>query len=78
MEILKIFLFSNRIGFNSEKEAEIDRHPERRMKAAWAAYEQKHLQRIKQENPSLRLSQLKEMLRKEFNKSPENPMNQIN
>ncbi|XP_027200240.2 coiled-coil domain-containing protein 124 [Dermatophagoides pteronyssinus] len=62
----------------SEKEAEIDRHPERRMKAAWAAYEQKHLARIKQENPSLRLSQLKEMLRKEFNKSPENPMNQIN
>nr|XP_027200239.1 coiled-coil domain-containing protein 124-like isoform X1 [Dermatophagoides pteronyssinus] len=66
------------INILSEKEAEIDRHPERRMKAAWAAYEQKHLARIKQENPSLRLSQLKEMLRKEFNKSPENPMNQIN
>lgn len=47
------------------------------MKAAWAAYEEKHLARIKQENPSLRLSQLKELLRKEFNKSPENPMNQI-
>lgn len=61
----------------SNNEAEIDRHPERRMKAAWAAYEEKHLARIKQENPSLRLSQLKEMLRKEFNKSPENPMNQI-
>lgn len=60
----------------SLNEPEIDKHPERRMRAAWLAYEEKHLPRLKQENPSFRLSQLREMLRKEFNKSAENPINQ--
>lgn len=32
--------------------------------------------RLKAENPSLRQSQLKQMLRKEWQKSPENPLNQ--
>lgn len=32
--------------------------------------------RIKQENPTLRLSQLKQILKKEWMKSPENPLNQ--
>ena len=53
-----------------------DRHPERRMKAAYAAYEERELPRLKEENPNLRMSQLKQLLRKEWMKSPENPMNQ--
>ncbi|UXI17082.1 unc-13 [Sarcoptes scabiei] len=64
------------ISILSLNEPEIDKHPERRMRAAWLAYEEKHLPRLKQENPSFRLSQLREMLRKEFNKSAENPINQ--
>ncbi len=53
-----------------------DSHPERRMKAAYAAYEERELPRLKEENPNLRMSQLKQLLRKEWMKSPENPMNQ--
>ena len=55
----------------------VERHPERRMKAAYAAFEERELPRLKAKNPNLRLSQLKQLLRKEWMKSPENPMNQI-
>ncbi|KAG9486253.1 hypothetical protein GDO78_006586 [Eleutherodactylus coqui] len=55
---------------------ELDRHPERRMKAAFTAYEELNLPRLKEENPNMRLSQLKQLLKKEWMKSPENPMNQ--
>ncbi|XP_063313393.1 coiled-coil domain-containing protein 124 [Pelobates fuscus] len=55
---------------------DLDRHPERRMKAAFTAYEEINLPRLKQENPNMRLSQLKQLLKKEWMKSPENPMNQ--
>eukprot|EP00123_Amoebidium_parasiticum_P017637 comp23926_c1_seq1/m.42241 comp23926_c1_seq1/g.42241 ORF comp23926_c1_seq1/g.42241 comp23926_c1_seq1/m.42241 type:complete len:216 (-) comp23926_c1_seq1:207-854(-) len=53
-----------------------DRFPEKRLKAAYTAYEAKRLPELKKENPSLRLTQLKEMLWKEWQKSPENPLNQ--
>ncbi|XP_075062919.1 coiled-coil domain-containing protein 124 [Mixophyes fleayi] len=55
---------------------ELDRHPERRVKAAFIAFEELNLPRLKQENPNMRLSQLKQLLKKEWMKSPENPMNQ--
>ncbi|XP_043946568.1 coiled-coil domain-containing protein 124 [Protopterus annectens] len=55
---------------------DLDRHPERRMKAAFAAFEEVNLPRLKNENPNMRLSQLKQLLKKEWMKSPENPMNQ--
>ena len=55
----------------------LDRHPERRVKAAYAAYEDKYLPQLKDENPGLRLSQLKERLFKQWQKAPENPMNQV-
>ncbi|RPB17974.1 DUF1014-domain-containing protein [Terfezia boudieri ATCC MYA-4762] len=55
---------------------EIDRHPEKRVKAAYAAFEERRLQELRVEHPGLRLGQMKEMIRKEFEKSPENPRNQ--
>ncbi|XP_042527195.1 coiled-coil domain-containing protein 124 [Dipodomys spectabilis] len=55
---------------------EADRHPERRMRAAFAAFEEVQLPRLKQENPNMRLSQLKQLLKKEWLRSPDNPMNQ--
>ncbi|XP_031196054.1 coiled-coil domain-containing protein 124 isoform X2 [Mastomys coucha] len=55
---------------------EADRHPERRMRAAFTAFEEVHLPRLKQENPNMRLSQLKQLLKKEWLRSPDNPMNQ--
>lgn len=56
--------------------SEVDKHPEKRLKAAYNSFEEINLPRLKAENPSLRLSQLKQMLRKEWLKSPQNPMNQ--
>ncbi|KAM6169092.1 coiled-coil domain-containing protein 124 isoform 1-T3 [Erethizon dorsatum] len=55
---------------------EADRHPERRMRAAFTAFEEAQLPRLKQENPNMRLSQLKQLLKKEWLRCPENPMNQ--
>jgi hypothetical protein len=60
----------------SLKEPDVDRHPEKRLKAAFAAFEEANMPRIKSENPTLRLSQLKQILRKEWMRSPENPLNQ--
>ncbi|VDD87965.1 unnamed protein product [Enterobius vermicularis] len=54
----------------------IDRHPEKRVKAAYAAFEEKMMPRLKVEHPTFRLSQLRQVLKKEWQKSPENPLNQ--
>ncbi|XP_026758895.1 coiled-coil domain-containing protein 124 isoform X1 [Galleria mellonella] len=63
------------ISILSDK-SEVDRHPEKRLKAAYTAFEESNLPRLKAENPNLRLSQLKQMLKKEWLKSPQNPINQ--
>ncbi|EDV94701.1 coiled-coil domain-containing protein 124 [Drosophila grimshawi] len=55
---------------------EDDKHPEKRMRAAYKTFEANNMPRIKAENPSLRMSQWKQMLMKEWNKSPDNPFNQ--
>jgi len=55
---------------------EIDRHPERRVKAAYEAFKERRLSEMKVEHPGLRLGSMKEIIWKEFKKSPENPMNQ--
>ncbi|KAK0093671.1 hypothetical protein PV326_012942 [Microctonus aethiopoides] len=60
----------------STKDPEVDRHPEKRMKAAYASFEERMMPIIKENNPTLRLSQLKQLLKKEWMKSPENPLNQ--
>ncbi|KAL7884476.1 hypothetical protein AOLI_G00072460 [Acnodon oligacanthus] len=63
------------IAVLSTKE-DLDRHPERRMKAAYTAFEEANMARLKMENPNMRMSQLKQQLKKEWTKSPENPLNQ--
>ena len=57
-------------------QGKVDKNPEKRLKAAYAAFEERELPRLKAENFNLRQSQLKQQLRKEWMKSPENPMNQ--
>lgn len=57
--------------------AKVDRHPERRFKAAYAAFEARRMPEIEQENPGLRKNQREQMCRKEFEKSEENPFNQV-
>ncbi|ODQ80918.1 hypothetical protein BABINDRAFT_6789 [Babjeviella inositovora NRRL Y-12698] len=61
-------------GFSAK---DIDRHPERRYKAAYAAYEETRVPELRKEHPGLRLQQVKQLVHKEFEKSPENPFNQI-
>ena len=58
--------------------AKVDRHPERRFKAAYAAFEARRLPEIEEEKPGLRKNQRIEIVRKEFEKSEENPFNQAN
>jgi len=60
-----------------ESEDAVDKHPEKRVKAAYAAFESRRMPSMKDENPNLRLSQLRQMLKKEWQRSPENPMNQL-
>lgn len=58
----------------------VDRHPERRFKAALAAYEERRLEEMESDGSGqgLRLNQKKANIRKEFEKSPDNPFNQVN
>ncbi|KAK1235761.1 hypothetical protein PQX77_001005 [Marasmius sp. AFHP31] len=56
--------------------AGIERHPERRFKAAFEAYQERELPKAKVDHPGLRLQQYKDLLFKQFQKSPENPFNQ--
>ena len=48
--------------------AGIDRHPERRQKAALAAFEDRRLPELRKEHPGLRLQQYKDLIYKEFQK----------
>ena len=53
----------------------VDKHPEKRMKAAYEDFENQRLPELKMEYGNMRLSQLKQMLRKEWQKHPDNPLN---
>lgn len=61
---------------SSPNQDKVDRHPERRFKAAYAAYEARRLPQLEEETKGLRRQQRIEIVRKEFEKSPENPFNQ--
>ena len=54
----------------------VDQHPEKRVRAAYQAYEERRMAQVKAENPNLRLSQLRQIIKKDWNKSPDNPLNQ--
>ncbi|KAI9847438.1 MAG: hypothetical protein M1830_007360, partial [Pleopsidium flavum] len=55
----------------------LDRHPERRFKAAYAAYEARRLPELEEEQKGLRRQQRIDIVRKEFERSAENPFNQV-
>lgn len=64
------------LTLTSDSQDKIDRHPERRFKAAYAAFEERRLDEMKDEK-GLRRQQKVDQIRKEFEKSPENPFNQV-
>ncbi|XP_031380791.1 coiled-coil domain-containing protein 124 [Punica granatum] len=55
----------------------VDRHPERRLKASFKAFEEAELPKLKEEKPGLTHTQYKDMIWKLWKKSPDNPINQI-
>jgi hypothetical protein len=63
----------------SSDAAKIDKHPERRYKAALAQFEERRLKEMEADGTGagLRLNQKKEKIKKEFERSPENPFNQL-
>ncbi|KAJ2125808.1 hypothetical protein IW147_000579 [Coemansia sp. RSA 720] len=62
---------------SAKKSALIDRHPERRFKAALEAFKDANYESVKEENPGLRKQQIEDLLFKMFKKAPENPFNQV-
>ncbi|KAI0132520.1 hypothetical protein BJ170DRAFT_592474 [Xylariales sp. AK1849] len=68
------------LGAVGSSQDKIDKHPERRFKAAYAAFEERRLKEMEDDGSGtgLRLNQKKDKIRKEFEKSPENPFNQVN
>lgn len=50
--------------------------PEKSLKTAYSDFEARRLPELKEQKPTLRLSQLKQLLKKEWQKSPENPLNE--
>ncbi|CAD5175883.1 unnamed protein product [Musa acuminata subsp. malaccensis] len=61
----------------SEPALPTDRHPERRLKASFKAFEEAELPKLKEEKPGLTLNQYKDMVWKLWKKSPDNPLNQV-
>ncbi|KAK0722256.1 hypothetical protein B0T26DRAFT_210391 [Lasiosphaeria miniovina] len=60
-------------------DAKVDKHPERRFKAAYAQFEQRRLSEMEKDGSGvgLRQNQKQMKIKKEFEKSPENPFNQM-
>lgn len=56
------------------EDASDDRYPERRARAAFAAYQERELPRLKSDRPGLKLSQYKELVWRAWQKAPENPI----
>lgn len=65
------------LSLTANSQDKIDRHPERRFKAAYTQYEERRLEEMKDEK-GLRRQQKIEQIRKEFEKHPDNPFNQAN
>jgi hypothetical protein len=64
------------LDLTSNNTDKIDRHPERRFKAAYNAFEERRLEEMKDEK-GLRRQQKIDQIRKEFEKHPDNPFNQV-
>ncbi|PQE20110.1 DUF1014 domain protein [Rutstroemia sp. NJR-2017a BBW] len=66
------------LDITSGAQEKLDRHPERRFKAAYAAFEERRLAEMDEDGSGkgLRRNQKIEQIRKEFEKHPDNPFNQ--
>ncbi|EFJ30822.1 hypothetical protein SELMODRAFT_409501 [Selaginella moellendorffii] len=58
-------------------ELPMDRHPEKRARASYKAFEEVELAKLKADKPGLTHTQYKDLLWKLWKKSPDNPLNQV-
>jgi hypothetical protein len=67
------------LSLTAKSDTKVDRHPERRFKAAYTQFEERRLLEMESDGTGqgLRLNQKKEKIKKEFERSPENPFNQV-
>ncbi|KAF4630976.1 hypothetical protein G7Y89_g7158 [Cudoniella acicularis] len=67
------------LSLTADSTTKVDKHPERRFKAAFAAFEERRLKEMDEDGSGqgLRQNQKREKIRKEFEKSEENPFNQV-
>eukprot|EP00922_Rhytidocystis_sp_ex-Travisia-forbesii_P071396 GHVS01106554.1.p1 GENE.GHVS01106554.1~~GHVS01106554.1.p1 ORF type:complete len:232 (+),score=56.41 GHVS01106554.1:660-1355(+) len=65
----------NALQIDESSGAGVDRNPEKRMKAAYKTYEDEYMPQLKLENPTLKRSQLLDLLQKQWKKAPDNPLN---
>ncbi|KAI0171852.1 DUF1014-domain-containing protein [Hypoxylon sp. FL1284] len=67
------------LSLDNATNGKIEKHAERRVKAAYTVFEERRLQEMEEDGSGkgLRLSQKQMQIRKEFKKSPENPLNQL-
>ncbi|EEB08753.1 HMG-box [Schizosaccharomyces japonicus yFS275] len=65
------------LSLDKKSKDELERHPERRFKAAYTAYKEKRLPEIRKEQPGMRLNQYEDLMYKEFQKHPDNPFNKF-
>lgn len=67
------------LSLTSSSNAKVEKHPERRFKAAYAQFEERRMAEMQDDGSGdgLRLNQKKEKIKKEFERSPDNPFNQV-
>lgn len=67
------------LTLTSNTQGKVEKHPERRYPAAYAKYEARRLTEMDEDGSGdgLRQNQKKERIKKEFEKSPDNPFNQV-
>jgi len=63
-------------AINKLGDGQIDKHPEKRARAAFQRYLDEQMPLLKAENPTFKRSQLLDLIHKNWKKAPENPFNQ--
>lgn len=56
------------------KNQTVDMHPEKRMKAAWGSFLDEEMPKYRKENPTLKRSQILQMMSKDWQTHPHNPI----
>lgn len=77
LELLSLEGSGGSAGAGTSAGSKVERHPERRFKAALTAFKSSRLASLKEERPGLRSSQYDEIMYREFQKHPDNPFNAL-